>query len=198
MMNVFQLPLTASSQCESVVLGREQRTRSERALAKRTATLDGAVVALIDNTKNSPHFPQAVISELQRRYPIERVIWIVKSSMSVPLDDEAWNLVRAQASVAVTMYGECGSCSSQSIRDALELEWSGIPAVCIAHEALAPSIDAMKSIAGMPDYPYVTVSFPAHPNAPLSADQCQHWAAELAPAIGALLTTAAPEVRHDG
>jgi hypothetical protein len=106
--------------------------------------------------------------------------------------------VRAEATVAVTMYGECGSCSSQSIRDALELEWSGIPTACIAHEALAPSIDAMRAISGAPGYPYLRVTFPTQPNAPLSPDECRHWAMTLAPAIAQLLVASPASVgdRH--
>jgi hypothetical protein len=186
-MSLFGVPLAAAGGCEVVALGGRRRVIGTRTLAKRASSLDGAVLALIDNTKNSPHFPRAVIDALCDSYPIDRVLWIVKESMSVPLEAEAWNSVRAEATVAVTMYGECGSCSSQSIRDALELEWSGIPAVCIAHEALAPSIDAMEAISGAPGYPYLRVTFPTQPNAPLSPAECRHWATTLTPAIAGLL-----------
>ena len=42
-----------------------------------------------------------------------------------------------------------------SVRDAMELEWEGIPSVALVHEDMLPAVRAMIRLAGMPDYRYV-------------------------------------------
>jgi hypothetical protein len=59
--------------------------------------------------------------------------------------------------VAIAGFGGCGSCSTRSIRDAMELEWEGIPSVAVVHEDMLPGVRAMTRLAGMPDYSYVVV-----------------------------------------
>lgn len=46
------------------------------------------------------------------------------------------------------------------MRDAIEMEWEGIPAVAIVHEALAGSANAMKKISKMDDYPFIEIKYP--------------------------------------
>jgi hypothetical protein len=59
--------------------------------------------------------------------------------------------------VVIAGFGGCGSCSTRTIRDAMELEWAGIPSVALVHEDMLPAVEAMTRLAGMPDYPYVAV-----------------------------------------
>ena len=46
------------------------------------------------------------------------------------------------------------------MRDAIELEWAGRPAVAIVTDALVGAAEQMKRISRMPDYPYVVTPFP--------------------------------------
>ena len=48
------------------------------------------------------------------------------------------------------------------MRDAVELEWAGIPTVALIHEAMAPTAAAMAKVSGLPGYQFVTVGYP-HP-----------------------------------
>jgi hypothetical protein len=69
------------------------------------------------------------------------------------------------------------------LRDAIELEWQGIPAVAVVHEALAGSADAMRLMSGMPRYPFLEVTFPLPPVGPWTAEQVDVLCDELLPGI---------------
>jgi len=71
------------------------------------------------------------------------------------------------------------------MRDAIELEWSGVPSVAIIAEPLVGSAEAMKKLSGMPDYPYVVVPYPV---GSLSPEEIRTRAKEITPRIIELLT----------
>ena len=69
----------------------------------------------------------------------------------------------------------------------MELEWAGIPSVCIVHQELRESAGAIARISGHPDYPMITVDYPYIPTATWSDDEIATLAAELAPRVHAML-----------
>ena len=46
------------------------------------------------------------------------------------------------------------------MRDSIELEWAGRPAVAIVVDVLVGAAENMKRVSRMPDYPYVVTPFP--------------------------------------
>lgn len=78
------------------------------------------------------------------------------------------------------------------MRDAIELEWSGIPSVCIVHRELRDSAGAIARISGHPDYPVIVVDYPHIPTALWTKEEIVELARELAPQVRALLTAAPP------
>ena len=74
------------------------------------------------------------------------------------------------------------------MRDAVELEWAGIPSVPIIHEAVTGSAESMAKLSGVPDYPFVIANYPYIPTAIWSDEEIDTLAASLAPAVKALLT----------
>ena len=46
------------------------------------------------------------------------------------------------------------------MRDAIELEWAGRPAVAIVVDSLVGAAENMKRVSRMPEYPYVVTPFP--------------------------------------
>jgi hypothetical protein len=74
------------------------------------------------------------------------------------------------------------------LRDALEMEWIGIPAVSIAHEALAGSVEAMKSICKMPTYPYIQIRYPHSSVGKWDDRELEQIVDELVPQVIDLLT----------
>ncbi|MEE9286052.1 MAG: hypothetical protein V3V35_10050 [Dehalococcoidia bacterium] len=79
------------------------------------------------------------------------------------------------------------------MRDAIELEWEGIPSVVIIAEPLVGSAEAMKRVSGVPDYEYVVV-----PNTigGLSRDELRQRAREIAPRLLDLLTDGREQTGH--
>jgi hypothetical protein len=91
------------------------------------------------------------------------VVKVVKPSVAVPPWPEQWAEIVEHATVAVTGFGGCGSCSTRSMRDALDLEAIGIPSVCVGHTALLPAVEALARLVGARDYPMVDTGYPANP-----------------------------------
>jgi hypothetical protein len=73
------------------------------------------------------------------------------------------------------------------LRDAIELEWAGVPSVCIVHQELRESAAAIARISGHPDYPMITVDYPYIPTATWEPEEIQALAKELAPQVRDLL-----------
>jgi hypothetical protein len=69
------------------------------------------------------------------------------------------------------------------LRDAIELEWAGIPAVPIIHEAVRGSAQSMARLSGHPDYDFVVVDYPWTPTAIWADDEIQSLARAVAPTV---------------
>jgi hypothetical protein len=140
--------------------------KSVKGEAPRVDTLDGKTLAFINNGMGSARILEAaLLKRLRARYNLKDVIQIQKPSVSVPPNPEDWQEVVSRADVGITLFGGCGSCTSRTTRDAIEMEWAGIPAVPIVHEALFGSAEAIRKMSKMPDYPVVKVGYPAAPTA---------------------------------
>jgi len=99
-------------------------------LAARPGTLDGQTVALYSNNKqNSDHFLRALAENLTKRYPeLEVGDVIYRPQAANP--GSRWGIVdeiARNADVALVAYGDCGSCTSYTVYDTLELENRGVP-----------------------------------------------------------------------
>ena len=144
----------------------------KRGPAARSASLDGKVLAIIDNQMGSaPILADALLARLKDDYRLADVIWVKKPSVSVPPRPEDWAKVTSSADVGLALFGGCGSCTSRAVRDAIEMEWSGIPSVAIVHDALMGSANAIRKMSGMADYPVVTVGYPAAPTSVWTGEQ---------------------------
>jgi hypothetical protein len=157
--------------------------------APRTGTLDGAVVALVVNgLGESEALLEQVYAELAERAALGQVVRVRKPGLSVPPAPEDWDRLTRDATVAVVGFGGCGSCSSRALRDAMELEWAGIPSVAIVHGAMKPTLQAMARLSGMPDYPYAVVEHPHLPIARWYPDETKLIAKGVVDQVYELLT----------
>lgn len=73
------------------------------------------------------------------------------------------------------------------MRDAIELEWAGIPTVCIVHREMRDSAGAIAKISGHPEYPMIVVDYPYIPTGLWSDHEVEVLAKDLAPQVLALL-----------
>ena len=74
------------------------------------------------------------------------------------------------------------------MRDAVELEWAGIPSVAIIHESMAGTARAMARVSAMPDYAFVTVEYPHMPLAVWTPDEMRDIARDVVAAVIERLT----------
>jgi hypothetical protein len=74
------------------------------------------------------------------------------------------------------------------LRDAIELEWAGIPTAAIIHKAVEGSALAMAKLSGVPDFEFVLIDYPAIPTAIWSKEEIRDLAREVAPKVRARLT----------
>jgi hypothetical protein len=158
-------------------------------LAPRPATLQGQRLGLVCNGLfDCEMLFDHLGTVLEEREGTTVGIKVVKASVSVPPTPDQWLAMTDQATVAVTGFGGCGSCSTRSLRDALDLEAVGVPAVCIVHEALVPAVQALARYLGAPGYPVVTVGYPHDPTAHWTKQEAQLVAEQIAPAVRDRLT----------
>lgn len=157
---------------------------SDHVLAARPASLAGQTLGIIANgIGDSEWMLDALRDYLVDVHAVGEVVKVVKSSVSVPPSPEQWLAVTDKATVAITGFGGCGSCSTRSVRDALDLEAVGVPAVCIVHEALLPGVRAIAKFLGAPDYPVVTLGYPHDPTAHWTKDEAQELAMQVSAAV---------------
>ncbi|MEI8001258.1 MAG: hypothetical protein WCI50_07885 [Actinomycetes bacterium] len=69
----------------------------------------------------------------------------------------------------------------------MELEWAGVPAVCIVHRELRDSAAAIARISGHPDYPMVIVDYPWIPTATWTDAEIAPLVEQVLPVIRAAL-----------
>ncbi len=69
------------------------------------------------------------------------------------------------------------------MRDAIELEWAGVPSLAIVHEAVRGSAEAMAKLSGFPDYGFLLVDYPWIPTAVWTDDEVSGLARILAPRV---------------
>jgi len=134
------------------------------ALATRPKSLEGQVLGIVANGLGISEVMFDRLGELLRESDgLAGVVKVVKPSVAVPPWPEQWAEIVEHATVAVTGFGGCGSCSTRSMRDALDLEVIGIPSVCVGHTALMPAVEALARLVGTTDYPMIDVGYPANP-----------------------------------
>ena len=128
-----------------------------RVAARRS--LAGARVGLVSNgLGRAEDLLHAVYSLLRDDAGVASAVLVRKPHRSVPPLPGDWDRLLTGTDVVIAGFGGCGSCSTRTIRDAMELEWAGIPSAALVHEDMLPAVDAMTRLADMPDYPYVVVS----------------------------------------
>jgi hypothetical protein len=189
-MTVTTLDPTCSGASGPVTATGARASKAELELAPRPATLDGATIGIVMNRLADCELMfDALYEELSRRDDVAGVIKVNKDSQAVPPTPEQWAEIE-KADVVITGFGGCGSCSTRSMRDALDLEAKGIPAVSVVHTALVPAVRVIAEIAGRPDYEIVTVDYPHPPVAAWPKDEAQEIARDIADAVRQRLVTA--------
>jgi hypothetical protein len=178
--------LTLDPRTDTVALANGDR------LAPRPTSLQGQRLGLVCNGLNdSEYLFDRLAAILEEQDGVEATVKVVKVSVSAPPAPDQWASITDRATVAITGFGGCGSCSTRSLRDALDLEAAGIPAVCIVHDSLVPAVRALAKFLGAPDYPVVNIGFPHDTSAHWTKDEATDVADRIVGAVRARLVLSA-------
>lgn len=154
-------------------------------LAPRRASLQGARVGLLINTKRNADLLLAEVGRLlTERCGTASVMSRTKLAFAQPVTDDMRQELTSGCDVVVTGVGDCGSCSASAVTDGIMLESEGIPTAVICSDAFGASADAMAGLRGAPGYQYLTTP---HPVAVLTPDEVRERARQLLPGIVSLL-----------
>lgn len=111
-----------------------QSTGEETVLSERPASLDGRRIGLLSNSKkNSDHFLRSVGERLASMTDVSVSDIVYKPTATSAAPNDVHDRLTEYDAV-LTAYGDCGSCSSWTIHDAIELEKAGIPTVVFCSE----------------------------------------------------------------
>lgn len=99
-------------------------------LNPRPTSLEGLTVGLVGNWKpNAAVLLKEVARLLEEKYGTSKTVLREKHSCSIPAPIPLLDDIAAECDVALTAMGDCGSCTTWCINDAVELEKRGIPAL---------------------------------------------------------------------
>jgi hypothetical protein len=129
-------------------------------IAERLGGLEGKTIGLLDNCKtNANVFLNEVGEILQAEYGVEAVVSRRKDKSSIPAGDIISYLVK-RCDAVVNAYGDCGSCTSWTVHDSIELEMQGVPTATVESEEFVKLGQSETQSLGMPGLPFVTVPHP--------------------------------------
>ncbi|WP_199433288.1 UGSC family (seleno)protein [Qaidamihabitans albus] len=155
-------------------------------LASPRATLRGATVGLLENTKqNAALFLDEVGRLLTDEYGVAAVVARTKTAFALPVPDALLDELATSCDAVITGVGDCGSCSASAVADGVAFERRGIPAAVVCSDAFAVTADTMAELKGAAGYRYTTT---AHPVAVLTPGQVRERARQALPDIVAVLT----------
>jgi len=132
-------------------------------LAPGVEDLSGCAVGLVDNGKwNASALLHAVRIRLVERLGMTEGPMRGKLHYNRDLDEEERSALRQGADIALAAIGDCGSCTSYTVRDALVLEDLGVPTVAIVTEPFVPLAQSLAASLGTPDVRIAAIPHPLY------------------------------------
>jgi hypothetical protein len=135
-------------------------TRAAESLAART----GADVSLV--TKKGPQG--------------------LSANAAIPVSDDIFDRLLAEADVVITGAADCGSCTAYSVHDAIQLEKAGKPAVVVTTTKFEPIAVTLSDSQGMADTRRLVLP---HPIGGTDEPTLHAWADAAVDELIALFTT---------
>jgi hypothetical protein len=150
--------------------------------------LKGARVAFVDNSKvNADLFLSRVSQALVDRFGIVAGPVIRKAAPKDRLGESDFGTL-ADCAAVVQCFGDCGTSTSMSVADAVEIERRGIPTVTVFSTAFADAARVQAAGRGMADLRLVRIPHPMHT---ASRAQVAERADTVIAALAERLTTSA-------
>ena len=151
---------------------------SDTPIAVRPASLDGLRLAILDNSKwNANKILRGSTAALQTAIKFGAVNYYVKESFSKDAAPELIEEIAANNDIVLTAIGDCGSCCSCCIRDAIALEKKGIPSVAIITTEFVRETELTRRAIGMQGLRPAVID---HPVSSITPSEVETRAAQVA------------------
>jgi hypothetical protein len=156
-------------------------------LAARVAELDGLRLGVLSNTKwNAAKLLRATVRVLESRgLAFAGVRHYDKEHFSKDAAPELIAQISAESDIALTAIGDCGSCTSCCVNDAVRLEQAGVPTAVIVTTEFEHEARLQREARGMAALRPIVVT---HPISSLTLQQLDQRAGEAAPQAEAIWT----------
>ena len=126
--------------------------------APNPASLAGLRIAVLDNGKPNAGTVMTRAAETLAARTGAEVSLVTKkgpqgqsANAAIPVADDIFERLLAEADVVITGAADCGSCTAYSVKDAIELEDAGIPAVVITTTKFEPVASTLSANFGLAD-----------------------------------------------
>ena len=134
---------------------------SNAPIAARVPTLDGLRLGILDNGKwNANKILRGSASALGESICFAAVNHYVKHSFSKDAAPELIRQIAAENDIVLTAIGDCGSCTSCCIRDAIALERLGVPSAAIITTEFVRETELTRTAIGMKGLVPVVIDHP--------------------------------------
>lgn len=141
-----------------------------RPLSPRATTLAGRKLGILDNSKwNANKLLRGAAAALSAEIGFGAVNYYVKThGFSSDATPEMLDRIAAECDFVLTAIGDCGSCCSCCIRDAVGLEDRGVPTAPIITTEFVNETRLTRAAIGMPDLCPVVID---HPVSSITAEE---------------------------
>jgi hypothetical protein len=130
-------------------------------VAPRKSELDGLRLGILDNSKwNANKLLRGASSALGDAIRFSAVNYYVKQSFSSDASPDLIARIAGENDIVLTAIGDCGSCCSCCIRDAIALEQLGRPSAAIITTEFVHETELAKQALGMPHLRPVVIDHP--------------------------------------
>ena len=151
---------------------------SDVPIAVRPTRLDGLRLAILDNSKwNANKILRGSTTVLQTSIAFAAVNYYVKESFSKDAAAELIEEIAANNDIVLTAIGDCGSCCSCCVRDAVALEKKGIPSAAIITTEFVRETELTRRAIGMQGLRPVVID---HPVSSITQSEVDSRAAQVA------------------
>lgn len=166
-------------------------------MAPRPNRVVGLRLGVLSNTKwNAAKLLRATVRELTSAgLTFASVTYYDKRHFSSDADPELIRRIAAENDIALTAIGDCGSCCSACVNDAVRLEQAGVPTVVIVTTEFEREAQLQRESRGMAG---LEPAVATHPISSLTLDQLENRAAEVAPQALQIWFGVTPVPRRNG
>jgi len=139
--------------------------------APRKTKLNGLRLGILDNSKwNANKLLRGASAALSANITFAAMNYYVKQSFSKDAASELIEQIARENDIVLTAIGDCGSCCSCCIRDAVALEKLGIPSAAIITIEFVKETELTLQALGMPNFASVVID---HPVSSITQDEIE-------------------------